>query len=86
MSDYLKELLNKKNLISILILAILVMAVPLTINLVRQRQISKSRAVTGNEIKFVEKTGELECVSDKCTTTKPDVQVEIQAPGDTEFK
>lgn len=46
MPDYLKEILTRKNLINILILAILVLAVPLTINLVRRQQILKSKAAT----------------------------------------
>ncbi len=65
MSDYLKEILSRKNLISILILAILVLAIPIGIKMVQTQQTLKSKAATGNEIKFVEKTGELECSSDR---------------------
>ena len=49
---------NKKNLSNLLLLGILVLALPLGINLVRQQQIFKSRAVVapiafvGDNVKF----------------------------------
>ncbi len=81
-----EKLFSKKNIITYLMLAIVALAIPLGVKLVQTQQTLKSRAATGNEIKFVPKTGELECTSDRCTTTKPEVQVEIQAPADSEFK
>lgn len=82
MSDYLKEILSRKNLINILILAILVLAVPLTINLVRQQQILFSKAATDS----------VQLVDNSCTTTQnnkkvltcPTVTLNFVAPSETE--
>lgn len=52
-ADFFKQ---KKNLISLLILGILILAVPIGINLIRQTQIFKSRA-TGEPIAIKESTG-----------------------------
>ncbi len=65
MSDYLKEILSKKNLINILILAILVLAIPLTINLVRQQQILFSKAATDT----------VQLVDNLCTTVQNNKKV-----------
>lgn len=67
MSDYLKEILSKKNLINILILAILVLVIPLTINLVRQQQILFSKAATDT----------VQLVDNLCTTTQSNKKVLI---------
>lgn len=45
MGDFLDFFKQKKNLINLLLLGILVLALPIGINLVRQQQILKSRAV-----------------------------------------
>lgn len=80
MSDYLKEILSKKNLINILILAILLLAVPLTINLVRQQQILFSKAATDS----------VQLVDNDCTTvangkkvlTCPKVTLKFVSPSE----
>lgn len=51
MQDQFSQFTSKKNLASLLVLAILVLAIPLGVNLVRQQQILKSRA-TGEQITF----------------------------------
>lgn len=67
MSDYLKEILSKKNLINILILAILVLAIPLTIKLLRQQQILFSKAATDT----------VQLVDNLCTSTQNNKKVLI---------
>ena len=82
MSDYLTELLTKKNLINILILAILVLAVPLTINLVRRQQILFSKAATDT----------VQLVDNPCTAvqngkkvlTCPTVKLNFVAPSEVD--
>ncbi len=83
MNDYLKELLTKKNIINILILAILALAVPLTINLVRQQQILFSRAATES----------VQLLDNSCTITQnkkvltcPTVDLKFTAPSDADLK
>lgn len=44
MGDFLDYFKNTRNLISLLVLGILILAVPIGINLVRQQQILRSRA------------------------------------------
>ena len=65
---------SKKNLVNLLLLAIMVLALPLGVNLVRQQQLLKSRAA-GDPIKFtganVEKRG------DKWVAKSPQITVEL---------
>ena len=56
MKEFLKD---KKNLINLLILLILVLALPLAIKLIQNQQILKGRA-TGADLEFVEEQGVLE--------------------------
>ena len=49
----MNELKNKKNLIRILILGILILAIPLTIALVRQQQILRGRALDSPPVVFI---------------------------------
>lgn len=65
--DYLKELLSKRNIINVLILAILVLAIPLTINLVKQQQILFSKAATDT----------VQLVDNSCTITQNNKKVLI---------
>lgn len=46
------KLFSKKNLISFLLLAILILAIPLIVRLVQQQTQIKSKAASGNEITF----------------------------------
>ncbi|MBI2337639.1 hypothetical protein HYU95_00490 [Candidatus Daviesbacteria bacterium] len=77
MGEFLDYFKNKKALISLLILGVLVLALPLGVELVRRQQIFKSRA-SGEPIVFtgpnVEKKG------DKWVAFKPQITVEITSP------
>lgn len=56
-SDFFK---NKKNIINLLILLILVLGLPLGVKLIREQQILKSRADVTGRVDFVEEAGILE--------------------------
>lgn len=72
-----EKLLSKKNLISLLLLAILILAIPLGVRLARQQQILKSRAVA-DPIKF---TGSgVDCSKQECVTTSPTINIELTSP------
>ena len=73
------KLFSKKNIITYLILVIVIVAVPLGVRLVQTQTQLKSKAATGNEIKFVE-SNTLKCDATSCTTTTSEVEVEIKAP------
>ena len=46
------NLFSKKNIITYLLLAVVVLAIPVGIRLVQTQQLLKSRAATGNEVTF----------------------------------
>lgn len=77
-----EELLSKKNIITFLILAILILAIPLSVSLLKQ-QVLKARA-TGQEIKF-SGTG-VTCDPNAapnevgCTTTSQTIRIELTSP------
>lgn len=79
------QIFTKKNIINFLILGIMVLAIPLSINLVRQQQILKSRA-TAASIEFLDKAhgGSTDCVVSKTgggqRATCPNISVRITAP------
>ena len=74
------KLFTKKNIISYLILAIVILAIPLGIGMV-QRQTQLQIQAAGGDIKFP-KTETQECRGDNCTTTSETVRLEIKAPAD----
>ncbi len=53
MLDDVKKILNKKNIINLLLLAILIVGIPFTVDLARRQQILNSRA-TGSEVVVLE--------------------------------
>lgn len=61
-----------------LAVAIVLVAIPFAVKLVETRQQLKSKA-SGDEIKFVE-SNTLKCKGNDCTTTKPDIEVELHSP------
>lgn len=74
--------MEKKTIIVILIMAILLLAIPLTVKLVEtQRQIISK--ATGNEIRFVT-SDTLKCTgsgsTQRCTTTTPEVEIQLDSP------
>lgn len=81
----MKELLSsKKNIINILILAILVLAVPLTINLVRREQILFSKAAT-DSVQLQDNSCTV-VQNNKKVLTCPTVDLFFIAPTETELK
>ncbi|MDO8573849.1 MAG: hypothetical protein Q7R77_03800 [Candidatus Daviesbacteria bacterium] len=80
MGEFLDYFKNKKNLANLLLLGILVLAIPLGVNLIKQQQILKSRA-TAAAIVF--SGPNVKTIGSKTVATKPDVILEITAPGDT---
>lgn len=73
-----EKLFSKKNLISYLMLAIIILAVPLTVKLVQEQQILKSRAQAAPPIKFTG-TG-VDCSKPECTSTSPTLDIELLSP------
>lgn len=72
-----EKLLSKKNLISLLLLAILIVGIPLGVNLAKQQQQLKSQAA-GDPIKF---SGPgVDCSKTECTTTSPAINIELTSP------
>lgn len=86
MDDFLDSsdnLFTKKNLISLLILAIMIVAIPIGVKLIQNQQILKSRALAPS-IQF---TGQgVTCNGKSCVTTQVDstghatVDLEITSP------
>lgn len=77
MGEFLQYFKNKKNLITLVLIGILLLAIPVGINLLKQQQIIQSRA-TGDEIKFSGTS--VKCSGGDCTTTSPTVQVDLTPP------
>lgn len=73
-----EKLFSKKNLIAYLILAILVVAIPLGVNLIKKQTELRVKAA-GGDIKFPT-TETQQCSGDNCTTTSQTVKLEIKAP------
>ena len=77
MSDFAELIKVKKNLINLLVLAILVLALPIGINLIKQQQILRSRAAA------VPITVEGSCITNrngKLVATCPQVTVKLVSP------
>lgn len=72
-----QKLITKKNLISLLLLAILIVGIPLGVRLAQNQQQLKSRAA-GDPIKF-SGTG-VDCSKQQCTTTSPTIDIEFVSP------
>lgn len=72
-----EKLLSKKNLISLLLLAILIVGIPLGVRLAQRQQQLKSRAVV-DPIKF-SGTG-VDCSKTECVTTSPTINIELTSP------
>ncbi|MEK7617166.1 MAG: hypothetical protein AAB414_03860 [Patescibacteria group bacterium] len=84
------QIFTKKNILNLLILGIMVLAIPLSINLIRQQQILKSRAAS-TDIKFLTKDdpGGTDCVKSrggKFVATCADIKVRITAPTGAEAR
>lgn len=77
-----KKLLNKKNLLGLLVIGILVLVIPFGVKLVREQTALRSKAST-DAVKFVtgESTG-IECDSNggNCRTTSETVELELTSP------
>ena len=69
------NIFSKKNIISLLLLAILIVAIPLGVKLAQQQQILKSKAADAPRIQF-SGTG-VDCSKPDCTTTSPTVDLEL---------
>lgn len=82
MQDYLKELFSKKNIINILILAILILAIPLSVNLARKQQILFSRAAT-DSVQLVDNTCTIVREGKKVLTC-PTVTLNFVSPAETD--
>lgn len=72
--------MDKKTIIGILLAAILLLAIPLSVKLLKSQLQLKSKA-SGNEIRFVT-SDTLKCPSGNgiCTTSTPDVSVQLDSP------
>ena len=72
--------MSKKTIIGVLIAGILILAIPLTVKLVQTQLQLKSRA-SGNEISFPDTdTHSQKCQGNVCTTTKADIQIQLDSP------
>ncbi len=72
------KLFSKKNIISYLLLAILIVAIPVGLKLGQQQQILKSRAAGEPPIVF-KGTG-VDCSKGECVTTSATIDVEVFSP------
>jgi len=77
MSDFLDFFKNKKNLINLLLLGILVLALPLGVDLIRKQQIIKSRAIA-DPIVFV--GDNVEQKDGKWIAKDPQISLELTSP------
>lgn len=77
MSDFLDFFKQKKNLVNLLLLGILVLALPLGVNLIRQQQIIKSRAAVA-AITF--KGSNVEQKNGSMVALKPQISLELTSP------
>ncbi len=76
------KLFSKKNIISYLLLAILIVAIPVGIRLVQQQQILKSRAAGEAPITFKSPSGTnvVDCSKGECVTTSSTIDIEVFSP------
>lgn len=77
MGEFLQYFKSKKNLMTLVLIGILLLAIPVGITLLKQQQVIKSRA-TGDEIRF--SGANVKCTGGNCITTSPDVQIELTSP------
>lgn len=76
----LKELLaNKKNLLGLIILIVIIIAIPLTVRLVRQQQELRSKALETDPVHFVTTNG-VTLDAQGYKTTNPQVQIQLRSP------
>jgi predicted negative regulator of RcsB-dependent stress response len=75
MEENQNKLLTRKNIITILIIGIIILAIPVGVKLSQESQVFKSRAAA-DTITF-SGTG---VSTDKTTTTTPNVTVELKSP------
>lgn len=77
MGEFLNYFKRKENLINLLILGILILAIPLGVNLIRQQQIIKSRA----QVDPIVFTGpNVEKRNGIWITTKPQISLQLTSP------
>lgn len=74
------NLFSKKNIISYLIMAILIVAIPVAVKLVQTQQLLKSRAAGGGEITVLEDDKTKCPTQDSCTTSSTTVQLKLTSP------
>ena len=82
MNDSIKSFLTKKNIISVLILALIIIAVPLSVSLVQQQQKLRSKAANEYPI-FFSGSGVTTCngeTSENCNTTTSTVNIVFRSP------
>lgn len=74
-----EKLADKKNLLGILAVAILLVAVPFTVELVKQQQELRSQASSEPSLEF---SGDgVNCdTQGKCTTTNDTIQIDLHSP------
>lgn len=77
--DYIGILRNKKQRIRLAVILLLVLAIPLTMYLIRQQQILRSRAAGNPPMEFFDPPGAVGVVHDGTppTTTSQTVQLKI---------
>lgn len=85
MEDFRREFLTKKYLSTFLLLGIFALAIPLTVNLLKQQQLLRSRAAEEPPIVYKGESVKVNTslpVTDPAyyTTTDPTVQVELRSP------
>lgn len=76
------QLLTKKNLLTLLLLAVLMVAIPLGVKLAQQTQVFKSRAALAPPIQFQGAGGAntVTCTGNSCVTTSPAIDIQITSP------
>lgn len=75
----MRALLTKKNIISFLVIAILLLAIPFTMKLIQQRQNLQSKASTADPINFTGPNVSQDA-NGGLVTTDATVQVELRSP------
>lgn len=75
------QFLTKKNIISLLILAIIMVSIPLGVRLAQNQQILKSQAAE-EPILFSSSEGlpdSVKCTGQNCTTTSPIIDIKVES-------
>lgn len=75
----IKDLLTKKNILGLVVVLVLLAAIPLTVNLVQQRQQVRSKAAGEPPIVFSGPNVSKDS-NNQYVTTDPTVQVELRSP------